>query len=890
MKPNFIILTGLSLIFYCANAIGQPSQMPPYQNTQLTVDQRVEDLVSRMTLQEKVTQLFNEAAPIERLGIPAYNWWNECLHGVARAGKATVFPQAIGLSATFDQDLMFRVADAISDEARAKHNYFLANNVRSIYTGLTFWTPNINIFRDPRWGRGQETYGEDPYLTGRMAVNFVRGLQGNDPKYLKTVATAKHYAVHSGPEFSRHIDNIYVNDRDLYDTYLPAFKAVVRDANVQSVMCAYNRFRDKPCCGNDLLLSSILRKRFGFSGYVVSDCGAISDFFTKIGHHTVPNSTKAWGWSLSTGTDINCEEGRSFLVSNLDSAIRVGMVNESDINTSLKRLYRARFLLGMFDPDDQVVWSKIPFSAVGSEKNLKLTQEAAEKSLVLLKNNGILPLKKVKRVALIGPNANNFAILIGNYNGQPIHPITPLKALQDKLGAQNVLYTPGCPIVPGVYSDPQIIEPSNFYHYENGKLIKGLKAEYFSNSRFEGSPRIVQTDPKIDFYWLKSPVNNSVEDQFSVRWSGVLIPAHSGTYQFAGNVNLLIDNKTVKTTPITLEKGKRYELKAELSIAYSSYANIIEPSATLSWAETSRNYHQEAMDAAAKSDVVIFCGGISAELEGEEMPLEIDGFSHGDRTHIHLPQIQEDLIKDIYKAGKPVVYVNFSGSAMAMNWEDQNLPAIVQAFYPGEATGTALTRLLFGEINPSGRLPVTFYKSEKDIPEFSNYDMQGRTYRYFKGTPLYPFGFGLSYTTFAYNNLQIREIKGNVEIDGNKGTAGTNETIETTETTGTLVTVDIKNTGNMNGEEVVQLYLTNKTTKRVVPSVALKGFKRIRLKKGEHGTVSFTLNPEDFTVTNEDGRQIVGPGTYEIAVCGKVPDQNSLVGTVLLKGRTVEIP
>ena len=881
MRPNFILVSGLLILLTSTCAIGQVTTILPYKNTQLTNEERVEDLVSRMTIQEKVTQLFNNAAPIERLGIPAYNWWNECLHGVARAGKATVFPQAIGLSATFDQELMFRVADAISDEARAKHHYFIANNVRSIYTGLTFWTPNINIFRDPRWGRGQETYGEDPYLTGRMAVSFIKGLQGSDPKYLKTVATAKHYAVHSGPEFSRHVDNIYVNDRDLYDTYLPAFKAVVRDANVQSVMCAYNRFRDKPCCGNDILLSSILRKRFGFSGYVVSDCGAISDFFTKIGHHTVPNSTKAWGWSLSTGTDINCEEGRSFLVSNLDSAIRTGIINESDINTSVKRLYKARFMLGMFDPDEQVVWSKIPFSVVGSEKHLKLSQEAAEKSLVLLKNNGILPLKNVRKVALIGPNANNFAILIGNYNGQPIRPVTPLKALCEKLGVNQVLYTPGCPIVPGVYSDPQIIDPANLFHDENGKLKKGLKAEYYANAKFEGVPKIVKIDPKIDFYWMKSPINNTIEDQFSVRWSGVLVPVHSGSYQFAGNVRLKIDNNTVNTTAITLEKGRKYLITAELSISYSSYANIVEPSATLSWAETSRNYHQEALDAAAKSDVVIFCGGISAELEGEEMPLEIDGFSHGDRTHIHLPQIQEDLLKDLHKTGKPIVYVNFSGSAMAMNWENQNLSAIIQAFYPGETTGTALTRLLFGEFIPSGRLPVTFYKSEQDIPEFSNYDMQGRTYRYFKGTPLYPFGYGLSYTTFEYSNIQTSEIT---------ETTGTTETKGTTETLPPLtVTVDVKNTGLTDGEEVVQLYLSNKTAKSVVPITALKGFKRIYLKKGEFQTVTFALNPEDFAITSADALQIVEPGTFEVIIGGKAPDQNSLTKTIQLKGKTVEI-
>jgi len=869
MKQQFIPAAAIIALSLSINAFGQKEAISPYLNTQLSFDERVEDLVSRMTIREKVSQLFNEAEPIERLGVPAYNWWNECLHGVARAGKATVFPQAIGLSATFDQDLMFRVADAISDEARAKHHYFVANNIRSIYTGLTFWTPNINIFRDPRWGRGQETYGEDPYLTGRMAVNFIKGLQGNDPKYLKTVATAKHYAVHSGPEFSRHTDNIFVNDRDLYDTYLQSFRTVIKDANVQSVMCAYNRFRDKPCCGNDILLNNILRNRFGFNGYVVSDCGAISDFYNNNAHHVVNSSSQAWGWSLSTGTDLNCEESRSFLVTNTDSAIRVGMINGSDINTSVKRLFKARFMLGMFDPDEQVAYSKIPFSVVGSEKHLKLSLEAAEKSLVLLKNSGILPLKNVKKLALIGPNANNFAILIGNYNGIPIRPVTPLKALREMAGNRNVIYTPGCPIVPGVFTDYQVVHPENLFHNENGHLKPGLKAEYFTNTKFEGTPKLIQIDPYIDFYWMKSPISNLVEEEFSVRWSGILVPGKSATYQFGGNVKILIDNEIADSKGVALEKGKKYEIIAELRVASSQYANCIEPSAKLSWAETTRDYRKEALDAAAKADVVIFCGGISAELEGEEMPLVIDGFSHGDRTSINLPKIQEDLLKDIHKTGKPVVFVNFSGSAMAMNWEDQNLEAIVQAFYPGETTGTALARLLFGEFSPSGRLPVTFYKSEKEIPDFSNYDMQGRTYRYFKGTPLYPFGFGLSYTTFEYSNLHI------------------GETFLTTSSV--PVTVDVKNSGKVDGEEVVQIYVSNKTAKSMVPFVALKGFQRIYLKIGEQKTVTFNLKPEDFSITNGDALQVVEPGTFEIAVGGAQPGKNSVVKTIKLTGNTIEI-
>jgi len=437
------------------------------------------------------------------------------------------------------------------------------------------------------------------------------------------------------------------------------------------------------------------------------------------------------------------------------------------------------------------------------------------------------------------------------------------------LGAQNVLYTPGCPIVPGVFTDPQIVDTSNLFHLENGKLKSGLKAEYFANTNLEGTPKLVRVDPKIDFYWMKSPVNNLIEEHFSVRWSGVLIPKKSATYQFGGYVHLTIDKKTADSKGVVLEKGKRYEIIAEYSTPSSSYANAIEPSATLSWTETSRDYRKEALDAASKADVVIFCGGISAELEGEEMPLVIDGFSHGDRTHINLPQIQEDLLKDLHKTGKPVVFVNFSGSAMAMNWEDANLPAVVQAFYPGETSGTALTRLLFGDFNPSGRLPVTFYKSEKDIPDFSNYDMQGRTYRYFKGIPLYPFGYGLSYTTFEYSNLRSDKTHDSAAP--------------------VTVTVDVKNSGKVDGEEVVQLYVSNKTTKSEVAIVALKGFQRVNLKAGEQKSVTFTINPEDFSITNGDARQLVIPGTFEIAVGGSVPDKNSLKNSIELTGSIVEI-
>jgi beta-glucosidase len=828
----------------------------PFQDPRIPLDERVHDLVTRMTLQEKVTQFFNHAASIPRLGVPEYDWWNECLHGVARAGKATVFPQAIGLSATFDEDLMFRVATAISDEARAKHQYFIRNNVRSIYTGLTFWSPNINIFRDPRWGRGQETYGEDPFLTGRMAVNFIRGLQGNDPKYLKTVATAKHYAVHSGPEFSRHVDDIYVNDRDLFDTYLPAFKAAVKEANVQSVMCAYNRFRDKPCCGSDLLLGKILREQFGFSGYVVSDCGAISDFYDRNAHHVVNTPLQAWGWSISTGTDLNCESGRTYLLNNLDSAINTGIINEKDLNTSLERLFSARFRLGMFDPDDMVPYTKIPFTVVGSREHLALSRETAEKSLVLLKNNGILPLQHVKKVALIGPNANNFSILIGNYNGEPIHPVTPLTGLQEKLGRNNVHYAMGCPLVPGVYTDFEPIPYENFFHEENGKRLKGLKAEYFDNKELKGSPKMVRVDSAIHFYWYRSPISNEVESQFSVRWTGILKPSKTGTYLFGGSTSVKINGKPAGNKGIALEKDKTYQIVAEFAVSPFSWSNAIEPAATLSWTETTRDYYKESLAAAMKADVIIFCGGISADLEGEEMPLVIEGFSHGDRTNLNLPKIQEDLLKELNKTGKPIVYVNFSGSALSLNWEAENLPAIIQAFYPGETTGTALTRILFGEVNPSGRLPVTFYRSVNDLPDFKDYSMKGRTYRYFKGDPLWGFGFGLSYSEFAFKNLQVP-----VSIP-----AGS--TVK--------VSVDITNTGKMDGEEVVEIYVSDEEALAPVPILALAGFKRVLLKAGETRKVEIQLTPERFSLIDDAYNRIVEPGKFIIYAGGQQPGIKSV--------------
>lgn len=837
----------------------------PFQNPTLSTDTRLDDLLSRLTVQEKVSQLFIDAPAIERLNIPAYYWWNEALHGVARAGKATVFPQAIGLAATFDEDLMLRVGTAISDEGRAKHNFFVANGIRSIYTGLTFWSPNINIFRDPRWGRGQETYGEDPYLTGRMTVNFVRGLQGDDPKYFKSIATVKHYAVHSGPEYSRHSDNFFVNNRDLYETYLPAFKMAVKEAQVQSVMCAYNRLRDQPCCSSHLLLSQILRQQFGFNGYVVSDCGAITDIFNSTAHHMVPGSTRAWGWALNSGTDLNCENYRDFLHSNLDSALQAGIINLAEINLAVRRLFAARMRLGLLDPPGEVPFNQIPLSVVGSVAHQQLALEAAQKSLVLLKNNGILPLKPNLKVALIGPNADNFAILLGNYNGNPVMPITPLQALRQKLG-DKLIYAYGCPLVPGLYTNYTTVPSSCLWHNEKGQLRPGLQAEYFTNNTLTGTPALSRVDEQIDFVWDKSPLNQKVEDLFSVRWLGLLKPSATGTYLFDDHVEVLIDGKKVPSTGILLANSKTYPLEVRLLLSTGWWKNNIEPQARLSWSNISRNYTQEALEAADQADVIVFCGGLSPDdLEGEESPLNIPGFQHGDRTDLYLPAIQEQLLYVLKKPGKPLVLVNFSGSAVALNWASEHADAIVQGFYPGEKTGTALRGLLFGEFSPSGRLPFTVYRSAHDLPDFKNYAMEGRTYRFFRGSPLWSFGFGLSYTQFNYSELIIKKEQNLGDVIN--------------------LAVQVENSGPRDGEEVVQVYLTILDASVPVPSTTLVGFKRVFLRRNENKTIHFTLFPEQFSLVNEEDKLVLEPHQYRITVGpGAPPIVGAKSAEITLKG------
>jgi beta-glucosidase len=836
----------------------------PFLDPDLALEKRVNDLVDRMSLEEKIGQMMNAAPAIERLHVPEYNWWNECLHGVARAGLATVFPQAIGLGATWDEDMMFRVATAISDEARAKHHDFVRKNKRLIYQGLTFWSPNINIFRDPRWGRGQETYGEDPFLTGRLAVQFIRGLQGDDPKYFKTIATVKHYAVHSGPEPERHSFNAITDERDLRETYLPQFEMGIREGRAYSVMCAYNRYMGEACCGSDRLLNSILRDEWGFDGYIVSDCGAIEDIYRD--HHIVETPAEAAALAVRSGCDLEC----ATVYTNLKKAVERGLITEDEIDVAVKRLFTARFRLGMFDPPEMVAYAGIPYEVVDCPEHRELALESARKSMVLLKNeHSLLPLgRKPGTVAVIGPNADDWRILLGNYNGLPADPVTPLRGIREKLGpGAEVLYAQGCELAEGIPTFV-LIPATCLFH---GDHEKGLKADYYNHRDFTGDVLFSAVDTVLDADWQDlSPREDMDDDDFGVIWKGELKPQKSGTYRLGIittcktdlylNDSLLIntayhfrdefsDPRLRKSLPLELEAGKSYAMQVKAGESYG-IAQL-----QLVWAEPrpdpGEGLKKEALETASRADLVILCMGLSAELEGEQMDIQVEGFLGGDRTRLDLPVVQQDLIREICGLGKPVVLVLLNGSALAVNWENSHIPAILEAWYPGQAAGQAIADVLFGDYNPGGRLPVTFYRSVKDLPPFGDYNMRGRTYRYFEGEPLYSFGYGLSYTTFKYSGLDVS--RGN----------STEDTVR--------VSVDVSNTGEMAGDEVVQLYLSNPEAEVPVPLHSLVGFKRIHLHPGETIKVHFLIPPRAFSIINETYKREVLPGRYRLFVGGGQP-------------------
>ena len=844
LLPIFALLVVIST--------AQTQSIPPYKNPNLPIETRVNDLVSRMTLEEKVSQMMNGAPAIERLGIPAYDWWNEALHGVARAGYATVFPQAIGLAATWDTKLMYEVADVISTEARAKHHEFVRNKQYGRYQGLTFWSPNINIFRDPRWGRGQETYGEDPYLTAQLGVQFVRGLQGNDPRYFKVIATPKHYAVHSGPEPERHAFDAIASERDLRETYLPAFRATILEGKAYSVMCAYNRTNGEPCCANKKLMMDILRGEWGFNGYVVSDCGAIYDIWKF--HKFVPTETEASVLGVKAGTDLTCGTEYPTLV----QAVKQGLISEAQIDTSVKRLMTARFRLGMFDPPEMVPYARIPFSQNDTDEHRQVALKTARESIVLLKNaNRTLPLKKdLKSIAVIGPNADSPEVLWGNYNGQPSRLVTPLAGIKNAVSKDTkIVYAHGSTLA----GEPVVPVPASALTV-NG-TDPGLKAEYFNNQELRGPPATIRTDPRIDFDWGRyNPTPELTGSNFSVRWTGKLTPPESGNYTLGftadDGARLYLDGKLLvdawssnptktATGEIALEGGRSYDLRMEY------FQNNRENIAKLVWSypRLTERMMEEAVKAARETDVSVLVLGISARLEGEEMPVKVEGFRGGDRTDISLPKSQEALLKAVVATGKPVVVVLLSGSALAVNWANDNAAAILEAWYPGGEGGTAIADVLFGDYNPGGRLPVTFYKSVDQLPPFTDYGMQGRTYRYFKGEPLYPFGYGLSYTKFVYSDLKV---------ESRSVPAG--ESIK--------VSVDVINAGEREGDEVVQLYLTDTAATAPVPIRTLVGFERVSLRPREKRRVTFTITPRQMSLIDNRGKRMIEPGQYSISVGG----------------------
>lgn len=842
---------------------------PAYLDLTRSFEDRAADLVSRMTLEEKVAQMQNAAPAIPRLGVPAYDWWNEALHGVARAGEATVFPQAIGMAATFDTGLMSQVADAISDEARAKHQEFLRRDLHARYQGLTFWSPNINIFRDPRWGRGQETYGEDPFLTSRMGVTFVRGLQGDDPTYRKLDATAKHFAVHSGPESERHRFDVHPGERDLYETYLPAFQALVQEGKVDAVMGAYNRVNGESASASQRLLQDVLRKDWGFNGYVVSDCDAVEDIFLH--HQIVASAEQAAALAVKKGDDLNC--GHTYAA--LTNAVHQGLISEAELDASLRRLMFARFRLGMFDPPERVRWAQIPNSVNQSPEHDALARRAADESIVLLKNDGVLPLSRtLHRIAVIGPTADDVTALLGNYHGTPAAPVTILQGIRNALPQTEVVYAKGATLVEGFddQSGFPLIDAS-FLRPAADSAEHGLKGEYFRGNDIAAAPVITRVDSKIGFRWDHSaPTDDLVTrgelptaqaldpTHFSARWSGQLIPPKSGRYALSAAASegyrLYLDGRLVldawepstaaraTSVPVDLKAGKAYDIRLEYAKADHN-ADV-----RLAWRlPGAKPPFEEAMDAAKHADAIVFVGGLNSDIEGEEMKVNYPGFAGGDRTDLRLPATQQKLLQALRATGKPVVLVLTSGSALAVDWAQQHVPGIVLAWYPGQRGGDAVADVLFGNTNPSGRLPITFYKADEQLPAFDDYRMEGRTYRYFKGKPLYPFGYGLSYTTFAYSDIQLDQST--VSADGHL-----------------TVTVKVKNSGARAGDEVVQLYARATHAGPWRSNKELRGFKRVSLAPGEEKDVSFDLAPRAALRYYDDARHTyaVDPGSYEVQV------------------------
>ena len=852
MKRNLFVIAFLSL---AGASFGQQPSSAPYLDPTLTPEHRAADLVSRMTLEEKTLQMQSTAPAIPRLGVPAYNWWNEALHGVAQ-GRATVFPQAIGLAATWDVNLMRRVADVISTEARAKYNDALTRPAPSgpeasmtlpgRTAGLTYWSPNINIFRDPRWGRGQETYGEDPYLTGRMGVAFVTGMQGNDPHYLKVISTPKHYAVHSGPEPQRHEFDAEVSEYDLVNTYLAAFRATVTEGKADSIMCSYNSVAGIPACASADLLQKRLREQWGFQGYVVSDCGAVNDIYQP--HQYTSTLGGAAVAAVKAGTDLTCGTEYRTLVGEAKS----GGITEADIDRSVERLFMARFRLGMFDPPELVPFSKIPISENDSAEHRRLAREAEREAIVLLKNEGgLLPLKaSVRKIAVIGPSADDPVGLLGNYNGISSKQVTPLEGIERQFSAADVRYALGATYTTATHA---LVSSAALTPPDGSE--QGVLAEYFDNADFQGDPKLRRKEPRVYFDMaMEDPAVVAAvgSKNYSIRWTGTLTAPATGEYNLTartgiwnryGTARLFLDDKEVhlggspagqpspgpgqppgprrsREAKLQLEGGRKCALRVEY--------RQTEPggSAEFAWIPPADALLAEAERLVRDSDVAIVFVGLNSRLEGEEMRgLNIPGFRGGDRTSLDLPEPQEKLVQAAIATGKPVVVVLTSGSAISANYSAEHATALLAAWYGGEEAGTAIAETLAGANNPAGRLPVTFYRSVDQLPPFADYNMKGRTYRYFKGDPLYSFGFGLSYSTFQYSGLKAKRTRKGAEIRAT-----------------------VKNTSAREGDEVVQLYVAGGAGEEQ-PIRNLRGFQRIHLGAGESRQVSFTLGADDLPKT-----------------------------------------
>ncbi|EHQ25311.1 glycoside hydrolase family 3 domain protein [Mucilaginibacter paludis DSM 18603] len=825
------------------------AQQLPYQNPALSSEARAKDLVTRLTLKEKVGLMKDVSEAVPRLGIKKFNWWSEALHGYANQGPVTVFPEPVGMAASFDDQKLFHVFDAVSDEARAKNNEYRKQVESQRFHDLSVWTPNVNIFRDPRWGRGQETYGEDPYLTSRMGVSVVKGLQGPaDAKYRKLLACAKHYAVHSGPEWSRHEMNVTdVTPRDLWETYLPAFKSLVQDADVREVMCAYQRLDDEPCCGNSRLLGQILREDWGFKYLVVSDCGAITDFYNS--HHSSSDATHASAKAVLSGTDVECV---GYAFDKIPDAVYRGLIKEKDINTSVVRLMTQRFELGEMDKDELVPWTKIPLSVVNSEDHQKLALDMARETMTLLQNNNnILPLSKsIGKLAVIGPNANDSQMLSGNYNGTPLRTINILEGIKTKLGADHVIYDAGCDL-----TDDKITESLIGNCSIDGK--KGIRATYWNNRNFE-SPTVITeqlTAPVALTTFGAHQFAQGVNTQdFSAKYETVYKASVTGELVFkleaTGSAELFINNKQVFRTgswrslparfPLQVEAGKEYVIELRYKQLNNWTANL-----GFNFGKEIPLTYDGIIEKVKDADIVVFVGGISPKLEGEEMPVQLPGFKGGDRTDIELPAVQRNCIEALRKAGKKIVFVNCSGSAIAMVPETQNCDAILQAWYAGESGGQAVADVLFGDYNPSGHLPVTFYRNVQQLPDFSDYSMKGRTYRYLKSAPLFPFGFGLSYTTF---NI------GEAKLTKNNITKG--EAIQ--------LRVPVANAGKTDGTELLQVYI-RKVDDPDGASKTLRGFKRIPVSAGKTEMVTLDLPPKTFEFFDPTDAVVrVSPGNYQL--------------------------